>query len=189
MKKTITLFLATAMAIGLSGCSLFSTGDAPAQNATESSIASEEGNMTSSDPYAITDAYTHEDPEDLEYDQRYILTTGQEPPQYVDSFKSDYGVEFVEQLAVIYINKEDKVVGEYDYYVFASPEDAKTFGDAIETQARGGIIEGNVVCEFMDEEMIGTIIDIDVQYGSIPEATGTEYIKFMKDINMMMTAN
>lgn len=175
MKKILISILTATLLFGLTGCSLF--------------LSSEEASVTneiSTGTIAITDQLNHEDPEDIEYESRYALTTGKENPDFVEGFKNDYGVEFVEQFAIIYVNADDKVVGEYDYYVLGTPEDAQKFGKAFDTEARGGKIEGNVVSEYMDEEMVGMIIDMDVQYGSMPDNKGTSYITFMKDINVMM---
>lgn len=175
MKKLIVSILTVTLLFGLTGCSIFSSGD-----------EASETNGAASGAIVITEELNHEDPADLEFESRCALTTGKENPEFVEGFKADYGVDFVEQFAVIYINAEDKVVGEYDYYVLGSPEDAQKFGEALDVESRGGKIEGNVVSEFMDEEMANMIIDMDVQYGSMPDATGTSYLAFMKEINAMM---
>lgn len=173
MKKTIALILSLTLLFTLSGCTLFSSGDAGDGGANSGTIA-------------ITDEYNHEDPADLEYDQRIALTTGKNAPDFVDGFKQEYDVDFVEQFAVIYSDKDDKVVGEYDYYVFATPEDAQKFGKAFDTESRGGKIEGNVVAEFMDGETVNMIIDINIQYNSMSENTASAYVQFMKDLDAMM---
>lgn len=175
MKKIIAMFMVAVLALAaFTGCGLFSNGN------------DEDTDTPKAATVKITDAVTHEDPADLEYVSRVDLTTGKNPPEFVEGFKADYGVDFVEQFAIIYVGEEDKVIGEYDYFVFATEEDAKKFDDTFKSTERGGTIDGNVVAEFMDEAAVNSIININIQYNSMSKPVATEYVQLQKEANLMM---
>ncbi len=166
--------MVAVFAFGAAGCGLFSSGD-PAGEAKTGSLV-------------ITDKLNHEDPADIEFETRYALTTGKDSPELVEAFKADYGVDFVEMFSIIYANKDDKVVGEYDYYVFATAEDAQKFDEVMDAESRGGRVEDNVVCDFMNEETVNSIIAIDIQYNSLSDDSAKGYVELQKEANLMMNA-
>lgn len=185
MKKLIALLLSVVLiATVFTGCSLFSTGNEGGSEG--SSEAVNVGDGASTGPISITDSIKHEDPADLEFETRYALTCGKNAPMYVDGFKVDYGVDFIEQIVIIYANADNKVVKEYDYYVFAKPEDADKYYKDGQSELRGGTIQDNVVCECMEEELVNQIIDMNVQYESMSENSATAYVQFQKEVNEMI---
>ena len=173
MKKLVSLFTALIFVFALTGCSLFAS-EAPAQTAPASE----------STDIAVTDTYTHHDPEGMEYAMRYAFTSGKNPPELVELFRGDYGVEFVEQIFILYADANDHALAQYEYYVFASEEDAQRFNE----DALGGsmIVEGNVASYVADEEETNMIISIDKQYGSLSDDTASGYAAFTKDVDVMM---
>lgn len=174
MKKLIALLVSVVLvATVFAGCSIFSSGN-------------DEGTGASTEAITITDSVKHEDPTDLEFETRYALTSGKEAPAFVEGFKADYGVDFIEQIVVIYANADNKVVKEYDYFVFKTPEDADKFYQDGQSELRGGKIEGNVVCESMDEEMVNQLIDMNVQYNSMSENSATAYVQMYKEFDEMI---
>lgn len=171
MKKLLCVLMTVILVLSLTGCSLFSNGaseDAPTGGAI-----------------AITDTYTHVEP-DVEYAARYAYTSGKNCPDLVDGFKREYGVDLIQDFLILYGDKDDRALCMYEYYVFATPEDAETAigylgGDFV-------MIEGyeNIILAYSDQEFTQMVIDMNVQYASLTENTCSAYAYFMKDIDALI---
>ncbi len=172
MKKLLSVLIAAILMMSLTGCSLFSSGaseDAPTGGAIE-----------------ITDTYTHIEPE-VEYAARYAYTSGKNCPDLVDGFKSEYGVDLIQDFLILYGDKDDRALCMYEYYVFATPEDAKTAQEFMGADYFA-IIEGNenILLAYSDQEFTQMVIDMNVQYASLTENTCSAYAYFMKDIDALI---
>lgn len=167
MKKLVSMILIAVMVLSLAGCgSLFSKGDS-AEVKTGGDIK-------------ISDSYTHKDPEGVEYATRYAFCSAPDDTFITEGFKENYGVEMVQQFMIIYADKDDKVICQYDYYVAKDEENAQKTIDIL-----GGdfTAEGNVCISYMDAEIIEQIMAMNIQYGSLSEATASAYAQSEKDFN------
>lgn len=164
------MLLVTVMVFALAGCgSIFSSGG--------SKDAAKGGDIK------ISDSFTHKDPEGVEYATRYAFCTAPNDPYITEGFKEDYGIEMVQQFMVIYADKDDKAICQYDYYVAKDEENAQKTLDIL-----GGdfSVEGNVCFSCMDAELIDQIMAMNIQYGSLSEATASAYAQSEKDFNAFM---
>lgn len=169
MKKLVSMLLAAIMVLSLAGCgSLFSKGDS--NTAKDSDIK-------------ISDSYTHKDPEGVDYEKRYAFCSAPDDPFITETFKDEYGIELVQQFMVIYADKDDKAICQYDYYVAKDEENAKK---TLEMLGGDFKVEGNVCVSYMDAEIIEQIMAMNIQYGSLSEATASAYAQSEKDFNAFM---
>lgn len=172
MKKFVSILLVLMLLLSMTACgSLFSTGNG--------NSGKNEGNSIK-----ISDSFDHVDPEGMEYAARYAYTSGKNEPGLVESFKEYYNLDIVEQFMIIYADKDDKPLAQYEYYVMADEEQAKQccveLGEDIFTA------QGNVAVMVSDAEMTQMMIDMNMQYGSLTENSCKAYAEFMKEGYMFM---
>lgn len=123
-------------------------------------------------PVEITDKYTFEDPEGLEYDTRYVLYGGEDSGAV--SAAGQIGSQ-VKGVYEIYYLKDGKLAAVYRCYDAASADDAAQ----IESMYGGmGEVEvtGRVACIDMDLAMIESMMEMYVQMGYADEATPEAYM-------------
>lgn len=181
MKKTVSMLLIVLMILSLAGCgSLFSTGSSTG-NATGNSAGNSAEAKTSE--IKISESFTHKDPEGVEYATRYDFCTAPDDPFITESFKEEYGVEMVQQFMIIYADKDDKVICQYDYYVAKDEENAKK---AIDLLGGDFKTEGAVCVCYSDAETVEQIMAMNIQYGSLSEATASAYAQSEKDFNAFL---
>lgn len=169
MKKLVSILLIAVMVLSFAGCgSLFSKGGTETEKGTD---------------IKLCDSFTHKDPEGVEYAKRYAFCSAPDDPFITESFKDDYGIELVQQFMIIYADKDDKVICQYDYYVAKDEENAKK---TVELLGGDFKVEGNVCTSYMDAEIVEQIMAMNIQYGSLSEATASAYAQSEKDFNMFI---
>lgn len=109
-KRLICAVLTLTMAIALlSGCSLFATGDGGEKD-------------SGVEPVKLTDSYAFADPEDLDFDSRYVVVCDENSVVVSSDTMVTYGVQ--KSYYVVY-GKEDQTVALYDFYVCDTAENAQ----------------------------------------------------------------
>ena len=173
MKKLVAMVLAASMMVSLTGCgSLFSSGNASSEEKVKG------GDIK------LTDTYTHKDPEGMEYAVRYAYCSAKDDPEFNESFKEGYGLDLVQQYVIIYADKDDKPLMEYDYYIAADEENAKKCVEELDPNTFSA--EGTVCVGAYDAASTQMMIDLDIQYGSLTKNSCAEYAAFMKECYMLM---
>lgn len=168
MKKLVSMLLAATMVLALTGCgSLFSAGDS-----TDKSKGGE---------VKLSETYTHKDPEGVEYATRYAFCTAPDDPYITEGFKEEYDLDMVQQFMFIYADENDKVICQYDYYVAKDEENAKKTAEMLGEDLFKA--EGNVCVGYYDAEFVQMIMDMNIQYGGLSEATASAYAQSEKDYN------
>lgn len=123
-------------------------------------------------PVEITDKYTFEDPEGLEYDTRYVLYGGKGSGAV--SAAGQIGSQ-VNGVYEIYYLKDGKLAAVYRCYDAASADDAaqieSMYGGMGEVKATG-----RVACINMDLAMMKSMMEMYVQMGYADEATPEAYM-------------
>lgn len=165
MKKMLCMTLALVLCLAtLAGCSSGKTGgptDGPEKV---------EGGVK------ITDAYTFEDPADLDFDARYVLYYGPDNP-VVQQAASD-GMRYYYN--VLYA-KDEKTIASYTIYAFDKADSAKAY---TETMANMGTVLEPVAG---DETVIYTVAGADVMEmvanslkdsGTIADTTAESFVNF-----------
>lgn len=123
-------------------------------------------------PVEITDKYTFEDPEGLEYDTRYVLYGGEGSGAV--SAAGQIGSQ-VNGVYEIYYLKDGKLAAVYRCYDAASADDAaqieSMYGGMGEVK-----VTGRVACINMDLAMMKSMMEMYVQMGYADEATPEAYM-------------
>lgn len=177
MKKFVSMLLVLVLCLSVTACgSIFSSGDADSGNA-------DSGKKESTD-IQITDSFTHVDPEGMEYAARYAYTSGKNEPGLVEGFKQNYNLDIVEQLMIIYADKDDKPLAQYEYFVMANEEQAKECAEQLGADL--STTQGNVTIMVSDAATTQSMIDMNMQFGSLSENSCKAYAESMKDVYMFM---
>ena len=123
-------------------------------------------------PVEITDKYTFEDPEGLEYDTRYVLYGGEDSGAVTAVSMAGATANGVYD---IYYLKDGKLAAVYRCYDAASADDAaqieSMYGGMGEVK-----VTGRVACIDMDLAMIESMMEMYVQMGYADEATPEAYM-------------
>lgn len=123
-------------------------------------------------PVEITDKYTFEDPEGLEYDTRYVLYGGEGSGAVTAAGQIGSQVNGVYE---IYYLKDGKLAAVYRCYDAASADDAaqieSMYGFMGEVK-----VTGRVACINMDVSMMESMMEKYVQIGYADEATPEAYM-------------
>lgn len=123
-------------------------------------------------PVEITDKYTFEDPEGLEYDTRYVLYGGEGSGAVTAAGQIGSQVNGVYE---IYYLKDGKLAAVYRCYDAASADDAaqieSMYGGMGEVK-----VTGRVACINMDVSMMESMMEMYVQMGYADEATPKAYM-------------
>lgn len=172
MKKTALLLTALMLMTFLAGCgSIFSTGNSKAEDNKGKDIK-------------ITDTYIHKDPEGLDYAVRYAYCSALNDPELIDGYKENYGLDFVQEFMIIYADKDDKPLMQYDYYVLADEENAKKCAEELDPNSFKA--EGVICLSISDAETTQLYIDMNIQYASLDKNCASAYAEFMKEGMMFL---
>ncbi|MDE6167140.1 MAG: hypothetical protein K2G28_01620, partial [Acetatifactor sp.] len=159
----------TALAISLlTGCSLFATpsGD-------------DAGNGGSSGAVKMTDSYTYEDPEDLDFDTRYVIKCD-ENTAMIAQIPAEYGVKA--SYSIIYA-RDDAPVADYEFFVCDSAEHAAAAAALYASQGQALQEAENDPCvlyAYSDGDTMEATLVTFQSYGMISEATVSAYVSFMQ---------
>lgn len=168
-KKLLCAVLAAGlMASVLSGCSLFSTGEAGGDK---------EG---SSGAIEMTDNYTFEDPADLEYAKRYVLYCD-ENSQAVATAK-DYGVTAM--YSILYADENDQPLGDYEFMVCDTEENAQAVMELYANFGTPLTVDENdptVLFSTMDGDTFTATLAMLQSQGVISEATVSAYVAYFAE--------
>ncbi len=164
MKKIKALAIILSMAL-LAGCSLFAQ---PSE--TSGDGEKKEGVLE----IKLSDDVTIADPEGLEYDERYVLHADSSNP--LVQFYASMGSTINEQYIVIY-GKEEKILGEYTYCVFADEASAQAMVGMVPTMEIKGLIGVLVQDTNVLEGSIAQLIAAQMMTGE----TAADYANYYKD--------
>lgn len=166
-KRILALSLAVCMLMTAAGCSMFAKGGGDKKEESKG--------------VKITEEFTHEDPKDLEFDERHVLKIA-EGSELFAMMEEQMGVSVVSEYMVIY-GKEDKPVALYEYVVAKDDENAKKYQDFLKESGAKSDVDGTLITMKKAKD------DVDADMASlkamnvIAEETMTEYVKFYTELN------
>ena len=168
MKKILCAVMALVMlAAMLVGCGSTSNngGNKPADPET-----------VSYDPVKISKNYTFEDPTDIEFDKRYVITCDETSPMVASA--ASYGMSAA--YTILYA-KEDAPVAQYDFMVVDTEEHAQGVIDLYASQGtalKALDDDATVVYASSDGDTVeGSIVAMQ-SAGIISETTVSAYVEF-----------
>ena len=115
----------------------------------------------------MSDKYVYTDPQDLDYDKRYVLA-GDENCPYTTQFGAKAFYE------VLYV-KDEKAAGEIQAYVMADEATAQAVCQQMAGFGYDASCQADVVLVTNSGEYVQGNIELYAQYGIIPEATPEAY--------------
>lgn len=168
MKKMTILLIVVAMMLMSAGCSMFAGKDGDGKG-EDSQAAADAG-------VSITDTFTHEDPEDIEFDERHVLyfPAGCD---YLSVFEQEPGVKPTDCYIIIYAN-EKKVVASYEYTVCEDEEAAKMVGDFYTGAGLENTTEGNVNYFIKKQDALDAEIAQWIAMSAMDDETIDSYLDF-----------
>ena len=177
-KKITSIFVALLMCITMiSGCA-----EKPADTSSDTNeVASESSEPAvsadqSSDESGvqITENYSFYDPDDLEFDTRYVLYMGPESSLVAPTVEKGELCQYT----IIYA-KEDTPVAEYSLYVCDSVESAQTIKDEMESY--GMVVDlaeedNTVISSYSDETVIEANLSVYQMAELVKDTTASAYV-------------
>lgn len=160
-KKITVLVVTVCMMAALTGCSMFA-GD------------KEEKNDDKSGGVKISDSFTHEDPEGLEFDKRVVVTVPSDS-LYLQDIKDQIGAEVSAMKTVVYA-KDDTPVACYEYTTLASEDDVKTFTAYMDEMGMEYEVDGTMTTRVKNSDSLEAEIAAYVSMNMMPDETLDSYL-------------
>lgn len=183
MKKIACIFVALFMCIiTMTGCGE-KAADTSADTSMDVSVdtaesagqaASEDQSSNNSSGVQITENYTFYDPENLEFDTRYVLYMGPESSLVAPTVEDGE----LGQYTIIYA-KEDTAVAEYSFYICDSVESAQTIKDEMESYGMvADLVEedNTVISSYSDETVIEANLSVYQMAELVEDTTASAYV-------------
>lgn len=128
----------------------------------------------------MTDTYTFTDPEDLDFDTRYVFKGDSTCKILVDMLNFDFrGVAMYE----ILYEKDGEAVGEYQYFVMEDEENAKGLADFYAGQGQTVTQEENRVYAFSNGDLLKSTIMTFKGVNMISDEKPETYARYIADTN------
>lgn len=128
----------------------------------------------------ITDSYTFTDPQDLDFNQRYVLI-GDENCKLLNDMQN-FGYEASAMYEILY-SKDDVPVGEYQFFVCADEAGASELNEFYSSQGQKVTQENNVLYSYTDGDTLeGNFITFS-EMKILTDETSEAYIEMMKTSN------
>ena len=177
-KKVLAILLMLTLAMsGLSGCGVFGSGD---NNGGGSGGEANIGNKDN--PLQITDKYTVEAPEGVDYDTVHVVMCVPNG----DNLVSEFSQEGVTSMWVILYSKGEEMVGEWDIYVLSGQEGVDMMLKSAGERADHYYIpeaDPNVMMWYVDADGIEANVISYASFGMLNDpCPPAEYAEFNADI-------
>ena len=173
MKKKLNTVL-LCLTLGLAATACGAGGD---KGSSDAGDAGQETTVDKDFSLAMTDTYTYTDPQDLDFDQRFVLK-GDESCKLLSDMKN-FGYTATNVYQIIYA-KDGEGAAEYDYYVTPDEASAQALAQFYTSQGQQVTQEGNVLYSVMDGDTLqATIITLSSQ-GAMSGDTVEDYAEMMK---------
>lgn len=151
----------------------------------EDSAAEGEGKEEIAKDFTIqmTDSYTFTDPQDLDFDRRFVIV-GEEGCKLLTDM-GNMGYQASKMYEIMYA-KDGVPVGDYQYFITPDEESAASLSEFYKSQGQNITVEGNVLYAYTEGEAVEAMIVTFASTGAIPEETPEAYIEMMKSLNGLM---
>lgn len=180
MKKRLISIMICIMMLLMIGC-----GSDKAENNSAKDPVKEDESQTIDKDFSIemTDDYTFTDPQDLDFNQRFVLV-GDENSKVLSDM-ANFGLTATKMYDIFYA-KDGVPVGEYQYFVTPDEASATALNEFYSSQGQNITQEGNVIYAFSDGDTVEAMIIMFASTGAISAETPEAYIEMMKSFNGLM---
>ncbi len=173
--KLIAILMCVVLGIMMAGCGSDDSDSKSEDNAPE---------IDKDFSIAMTDNYTFTDPEDLDFNQRYVLV-GDESCKLLSDMKN-FGYTATNVYQIVYA-KDGVAAGEYDYFVTPDEASATELAEFYSSQGQNITQEGNILYASVDGDTLQANITLYASSGnSMSEETVEAYVEMMKNFNGLM---
>ena len=165
----LLLVLAMAATI-LTGCDLFTSG-------TNENGGNEESGSTGA--VTLTDKYTFNDPEGLEYDKRYVIYYSSDSLLVSSAVSAGYGMK--ETYSILYADGNDAPLKQFDFIICNSEDDAAKVAEFYLAQGQTlTAVESDpcVLTAATEGEVLAATLASIQSMGAISEATVSAFIEW-----------
>lgn len=161
--KRFVITAAVCLSVALAGCSSSEKENGAGTSGEEEKAGGE---------INITEEFTYTDPEDIEYDTRYVYRGGPECGMLLSY--SEAGIGINEVYVILYANGED-AVAEYQYYVFADEASEQAMAEALQVQGATLQTEGLVGWFSQEADVLEANIATAASFNLISDETASAY--------------
>ncbi len=164
------LLVLTMTATMLTGCDLFTSGS------NENSGNEESG---SNGAITLTDKYTFNDPEGLEYDKRYVSYFGPDTLVVSSAVSAGYGMK--ETYSILYADANDAPLKQVDFIICNSEDDASKVAEFYLAQGQTlTAVEGDpcVLTATTEGEVLAATLASLQSMGGLSEATASAFVEW-----------
>lgn len=181
MKKKLVCIMTCIMIMSLMfGCSLFTNEDSSVKDTEKKDNAQ---TLEKDFSISMTDNYTFTDPQELDFDQRFVLV-GDENSKLLSDM-GNMGYAATKMYEILYA-KDGVAVGEYQYFVTEDEESATELNEFYSSQGQKVTQEGNVLYAYSEGDTIQATIITFATMGTLSDETPEAYIEMMKSFNGLM---
>lgn len=178
--RLISIIMCMMLGVLLLGCS---GGNDSSEEQTESGgkeESSEEQTIDKDFSIQMTDSYTFSDPEDLEFDQRFVLTGDESSKLLSDMSNMGYAAS---EIYLILYAQDGMAVGEYQYFVTPDEASATALAEFYTSQGQQVTQTDNVLYAYSEADIIQASITTFASMGTISDETPEAYIEMMESFN------
>lgn len=177
-KRLISILMCTVIGIALVGCGSAGKSDSKEEEKTETQEESPEIDKDFS--IQMTDNYTYTDPQDIDFNQRYVLVGDESCKLLSDMSNMGYTASAI----YLILYAEDGVAaGEYQYFVTPDEASAVELAEFYTSQGQQVIQQENVLYAYSDADKMQATIMTFASMDTISDETPEAYIEMMKDFN------
>ena len=178
-KRLISIIMCILLGVLLLGCSGGKDSDSEKEDSGEQE-SSKEQTIDKDFTLQMTDSYTFTDPQDIDFDERYVLVGDENSKLLSDMSKMGYSAS--NMYDIVYVN-EGTPTGEYQYFVSPDEASAAALAEFYISQGQQIIQEGNIIFSFVDGDTLEGSIVMMAGTGAISDETPEAYIEMMKSFN------
>lgn len=178
--RLISIIMCIMLGAFLIGCSGGNDSGSGKEDSGREQESSEEQTIDKDFSIQMTDSYTYKDPEDLDFDQRFVLV-GDESCKLLSDM-SNMGYTASNIYLVLYV-QDGTAVGEYQYFVTPDEASAAALAEFYTSQGQQITQEQNVIHIYSDADTIQAAIITFASMDTISDETPEAYIEMMKSFN------
>lgn len=185
-KKIVCLFMCTILGITVMGCGKTEEKKNNAtDNTTQNVVETTKGEESKEEAFSIkmNKEYTFTDPEDLEFDKRYVLK-GDSSSKLMSDMKN-YGYNATNMYEILYV-KNGEAVKEYQFFVCPDKTSATDLAEFYESQGQEVTQEGSILYACTEKDVLQAHIISYSSMGMMSGETPEDYISFLQSFQGLM---
>ncbi|MEZ3435622.1 MAG: hypothetical protein K1W34_13550 [Lachnospiraceae bacterium] len=178
-KRLISMIMCMMLGVLLLGCSGEKDEGSEKADSSEQESGAEQ-TIDKDFSLQMTDSYTFTDPQDIDFDERYVLVGDENSKLLSDMSKMGYAASKIYD--IVYANGGSPAA-EYQYFVAQDEAGATALAEFYTSQGQQMTQEGNVLFAFVDGDTLEGSIVMMASTGALTDETVEAYVEMMKSFN------